>query len=119
MTVGISRSHTGPTHGQQRKRGLTDEGNTERHGESAGAVVSRTEPCAAGANAKSDVRVCDRETVSRAEASRMHRHRHGDFGEWIATGLAIALGFMLLRFFAGLGLLAAMFVWYVSEKSKP
>jgi hypothetical protein len=49
----------------------------------------------------------------------MHRHRHGDFGEWIATGLAIALGFMLLRFFAGLGLLAAMFVWYVSEKSKP
>ena len=87
MTVGISRSHTGPTHGQQRKRGLTDEGNTERHGESTGAVVSRTEPSAAGANSKGDVRVGDKKAVPReALNDELQKYWDDPLTKWKAGG---------------------------------
>jgi hypothetical protein len=47
------------------------------------------------------------------------RHHHDDFGGWIASGSALALGFMLFRFVVGLLVLIAMLAWYWTRNFRP
>jgi hypothetical protein len=58
-------------HRRRRGHGLTDERNADPARLADGAVVSKTEPSAAGASAKGNIRVDDIETVPRDETSVM------------------------------------------------